>query len=68
MKKNNGSFKNYINSINNSSYPFKFLIQNSEEFKEKEREDDINQSQEEKDIESKKSLLQYLQNANAAQN
>lgn len=61
-----GSFKDYVNSINNSSYPYKFLVQNTEEFKQKEKDADIDQSIKEKDIETKKSLLQYLLHANAA--
>jgi len=61
-----GSFKDYVNTINDSSYPYKFLVQNTEEFKEKEKEAGIDQTPEEKDIETQKSLLQYLLYANAA--
>jgi len=57
------SFKEYLNSFKLS--PYNFLITNTEEFKEKEKEAGINPTKEEKDIENQKSLLQYLLYANA---
>jgi hypothetical protein len=59
-----GSFKEYRNSIKGS--PYHYLETNTTEFEQAEIKDGLAPSEDEKDIENKKSLLQYLLYANAA--
>lgn len=54
-------FKEFVHNL--SQYPYNYLVINSEEFKEKEKEAGVNQTKDEKDKQEKLSLLQYLQYA-----
>ncbi len=59
----NKCFKDYINSIKGS--PYFYLESNTDDFKEAEKEAGIDKTQDEKDEQNSKSLLQYLLNISA---